>query len=399
MNNCNYCGNAVYPRLNLGLRPIVNNLSLHAEGDGKQYLIEMTICDCCGLHQLLHDIEESKFYTDYMTPSIWKNEPHVTKLVKYFLDIVDLDDLIIDIGCNDGKFLLELEKQGFTQLYGVEPSKNTATHAQNAGLNVTNDYFEFELAKYLVSEHGKFKVVIVRQVLEHIKDIKSFLVSARHLLGDGGFLVIEVPDSEINFNHSDYGIWEEHLNYFTKTSLSRILEEMGWEIKTWYRSVFSGWCQTFIATPAVGRSEGGNKLSRAAVNSEVLGFDLWSTNFINFKSNVMDSVNELIGESGRVGLFGVGSRSISTLFSLDLIDRIVSAYDDSQEKVGKHIPNTKIKISPTTLVDSDENNLILLGVNYENEAKVLKKIQSNTFFIRSILPPSEILLWGNIPNY
>lgn len=398
MSHCNYCGNALYPKLNLGLRPIVNKLNLNPTLDCKQYFIEMTICDDCGLHQLLHEIEESEFYTDYMTPSNWKNEPHVSKLVEHLFDLVKLDDLIIDIGCNDGKFLLELERQGFTKLYGVEPTKNMARHAQDAGLNVTNDYFHMELAKDLIRKNGKFKVVIVRQVLEHIVDIKGFLDSARTLLSNEGVLVIEVPDSEINFSYSDYGVWEEHLNYFTQTSLTRILEEMGWEIKKWYRSVFSGWCQTFIATPCVVRRKEGNKLNRAAVDSEVLAFDLWTTNFISFKDKVNETVNKLIGESGRVGLFGVGSRSISTLFSIDLINRLTSAYDDSQEKVGKYIPNTKMQIFPTASVD-DEIDLLLLGVNHENEAKILPRFQSNRFFIKSILPPSDILLWGDPTNH
>jgi len=399
MNNCNYCGNALYPKLNLGLRPIVNKLTFNTALDCKQYLIEMTICDSCGLHQLLHEIEESEFYTDYMTPSNWKKEPHVSKLVEHLLDLVNLDDLIIDIGCNDGKFLLELERRGFTKLHGVEPTKNMARHAQEAGLKVTNDYFDMELAKNLVREHGEFKVVIVRQVLEHIVDIKGFLDSARSLLSDRGVLVIEVPDSEINFSHSDYGVWEEHVNYFTQASLTRILEEMGWEIKKWYRSVFSGWCQTFIATPSEVRHQEENKLIRAEVDSEVSDFDLWTANYIIFKNKVNGAVNKLIGESGRVGLFGVGSRSISTLFSIDLINRLTSAYDDSQEKVGKYIPNAKIKISSTASVDDDEIDLLLLGVNYENEATILQRFQSNRFLLKSILPPSDILLWGDPRNH
>lgn len=398
MNNCNYCGKVLYPKLSLGLRPIVNNLSLYAGIDCKQYLIEMTICDSCGLHQLLHKIANSEFYTDYMTPSSWKNEPHVSKLTKCILDLAKLDDLVIDIGCNDGKFLLELQKQGFTKLHGIEPTKNMAKQAQDAGLRVTNNYFDIELAKDLVSLHGKFHVVIIRQVLEHIKNIKDFLVSIRTLLGNGGFLIIEVPDSEINLNYSDYGVWEEHLNYFTRVSLTRILEEMGWEIKEWYRSVFSGWCQTFIATPSTERRVEKNKINHAAVDSEVLKFDLWAANFVNFKNQVTEKINELIGESGRIGLIGVGSRSVSTLFSIDLITRITSAYDDSQGKVGKYIPNTKIKIFPTSFVRSDELDMILLGVNHENEHNILQKIRSNEYLIRSILPPSEILLWGDFPK-
>ena len=144
---------------------------------------------------------------------------------------------------------------------------------------------------------------------------------------------------------------------------------------------------------------GVSKLSRPAVDLEVLAFDLWSTNCTNFKNKVVGTINELIGESGRVGLFGVGYRSISTLYSLDLTERIVSAYDDSREKIGKFIPNTKVKIYPSTLLDDDKIDLILLGVNYENEAKIVQNLRANKLLLRSILPPSDILLWSNSINY
>ena len=367
---------------------------MHKALDCNQFSIEMTICDSCGLHQLIHEIDLSHFYTNYMTPSSWKNEPHISKLVEYIMDLAKLDDSIIDIGCNDGKFLLELKHQGFTKLHGVEPTKNTVKHARDAGLKITNDYFDINLAKALVKEHGRFNLVISRQVLEHIKDVKGFLESARTLLGDEGFLIIEVPDSESNFKFSDYGVWEEHVNVFTKASLARIFEESGWEIKNWYRSIFSGWTQTFIVTPSLVRSESENKLGRATVSLEVLEFDTWASNFKSFKKKVTDTINELVGESGRVGLFGVGSRSISTLFSIDLINRIASAYDDSQDKISKYIPNTNLKISPTSSINNDNLDLILLGVNFENEAKILQRFQSEKFLVKSILPPSEILLWG-----
>lgn len=395
MNNCNYCAAEVQPMVNLGNRPIVNDLSDAKNKNCRQYTIEMTICRYCGLHQLIHQIDSEAFYTDYMTPSHWKNEPHILKLVEEISTIANPQDPIMDIGCNDGKFLLALQDYGFTKLHGIEPTINTANAAIKAGFEVKNSYFDIELANSLVQENGEYSVVITRQVLEHIKDIKGFLISARALLRANGFLVIEVPDSEINFKHSDYGVWEEHLNYFTEKSLTRILTEMGWEIDKWYRSTFSGWCQTLIARPARSLQESENQIGRSNVSAEVKEFEAWVSEFENFKTQVSDKINHLVGKTGRVGLFGVGSRSISTLYSLGLIDRLCAAYDDSKEKIGRYIPGTGIQIGPSSSIDEDGIELVLLGVNFENELKVLPKINDKKVKVRSILPPSQILLWGD----
>ena len=394
MHQCNYCESSVYPKLSLGMRPIVNDLSLHRTDNTKQYLIEMTICENCGLHQLIHGIESDAFYSDYMTPSSWKSEPHLSKLVDVMSQLVKFEDSIIDIGCNDGKFLMALKNQGFKNLHGVEPTKNTAEAAKSSGFSVTNEYLDVVVAESLVREYGKFDVVVTRQVLEHIKDIKSFVGSVRTLLKDKGILVIEVPDSEINFKHSDYGVWEEHLNYFTQSSLTRILSEMGWEITNWYRSDFSGWCQTLIATPVSIPQDLEIQIGRIGVSREVDEFDSWVSNFESFKAQIRGRIDELVGNEGRVALFGVGSRSISTLYSLDLINRITAAYDDSKEKVGKYIPGTNIQIVQSDQIKKDLIQLILLGVNFENEEKVSSHLFPYNVKLKSILPPSGVLLWN-----
>ena len=395
MHQCNYCESSVQPKLSLGTRPIVNDLTLERADNAKQYLIEMTICENCGLHQLIHGIEPDAFYSDYMTPSSWKSEPHLSKLVDVISQLVKFQDSIIDIGCNDGKFLMALKNQGFKNLYGIEPTKNTAEAAKSSGFSVTNEYLDVVVAESLVREHGEFDVVVTRQVLEHIKDIKSFLGSVRILLKDKGILVTEVPDSEINFKHSDYGVWEEHLNYFTQSSLKRILSEMGWEIVNWYRSDFSGWCQTLIATPVSIPQDSEIQIGRIEVSREVDEFDSWVSHFESFKAQIRGKIDELVGDEGRVALFGVGSRSISTLYSLDLINKITAAYDDSKEKIGKYIPGTNIQIVQSDQIKKDLIELILLGVNFENEEKVLSKLESRKIQVRSILPPSQILLWDD----
>ena len=105
-------------------------------------------------------------------------------------------------------------------------------------------------------------------------------------------------------------------------------------------------------------------------------------------------IDELVGDEGRVALFGVGSRSISTLYSLGLINRITAAYDDSTEKVGKYIPGTSIQIAESNQINKDLIQLILLGVNFENEEKVLSHLSPYNVKVKSILPPSAVLLWN-----
>jgi hypothetical protein len=121
-------------------------------------------------------------------------------------------------------------------------------------------------------------------------------------------------------------------------------------------------------------------------------FKNWSFQYDSFKLSVHEKVNHL-SKRRKIGLFGVGARSISTLYSLDLISSISYAFDESSLKIGKYIPGTKIIIESADNLNKYDIDLILLGVNFENENKVLNNFNFEKARVYSILPPSDILLW------
>jgi 2-polyprenyl-3-methyl-5-hydroxy-6-metoxy-1,4-benzoquinol methylase len=401
---CNYCQSNLPFGLELGKRPIVNDLQIDHSINLPTYSIKITICSNCGLHQLIHDIPKEKFYTNYMTPSNHKSEPHIPLLISEIMSLIDFQDSIVEIGCNDGKFLSILKQNGFRSLLGIEPTLNTSKSAADIGIEIINSYFNSEITKDIIKNFGKFNLVISRQVLEHIKDIKNFLIDAKSLIIEEGFMIIEVPDCEINFKQFDYGVWEEHVNCFTPITLKHILNEMGWEIIKSYRTIFSGWTQTLVLKPILtsGNAHNISKIKtkfNSLENEEndtlirtVQEFKNWSFQYDSFKLSVHEKVNHL-SKRRKIGLFGVGARSISTLYSLDLISSISYAFDESSLKIGKYIPGTKIIIESADNLNKYDIDLILLGVNFENENKVLNNFNFEKARVYSILPPSDILLW------
>jgi len=75
------------------------------------------------------------------------------------------------------------------------------------------------------------KVLIVRHLLEHARDLDRFLLGLRNLVGLAGLCYLEVPDSTGLINHGDLTqLWEEHVYYFTPKKLRSSLEKAGFEI-------------------------------------------------------------------------------------------------------------------------------------------------------------------------
>lgn len=138
---------------------------------------------------------------------------------------------LLDIGCGPGFFLKTAIARGW-QAHGIEPSRQAAAHARTLGATVTEGFFNAESAPGL----GRFDVVNLTNVLEHVPDPAEVLTRAIGLLEPGGLLCVGVPNDFSPFQiaaRSALGIGEwwvappHHLNYFDFDSLSALLERLG----------------------------------------------------------------------------------------------------------------------------------------------------------------------------
>jgi len=133
--------------------------------------------------------------------------------------------LVVEIGCNEGAFLRELRKGGFSRLLGVEPSPTLAAGAQATGIKVMANYFGMSLAEKILDEHGPAALIVCRHTLEHVPDPLSFLEATRRLLAPEGSLYLECPDSQTLFGAGRiHEIWDEHENYFFGETLAQLAQ-------------------------------------------------------------------------------------------------------------------------------------------------------------------------------
>ena len=140
---------------------------------------------------------------------------------------------LIDIGCGPGFFLQTACARGW-QGEGLEPSKQASEHARSLGLRVAQGFFSAERAREL----GRFDVVHMNNVLEHVPNPVALLTAAHDLLDPGGVLVVGVPNdfSPLQIAAAAQGLprwWvapPHHLNYFDFSSLAAVLEQLGFAL-------------------------------------------------------------------------------------------------------------------------------------------------------------------------
>src|SRR3989344_5225145 len=77
-------------------------------------------------------------------------------------DFLQKNDLVVDIGSNDGILLQFLT--GICRVLGIEPSANVAEVARKKGIETLPGFFTVDMAKKMVEKYGKAKVVTANKV-------------------------------------------------------------------------------------------------------------------------------------------------------------------------------------------------------------------------------------------
>jgi len=141
--------------------------------------------------------------------------------------LIDLqpDDLVVDIGSNDGTLLSNFSAGH--RVHGVEPTEQGRL-AASRGIPTTIAFFNPETAAAVRAEHGPATLVTAANVFAHIEDVHSVLDGIQSLLGEDGVFI-----SESHYLHSvieglQYDtIYHEHLRYYSLHSLAYLLEMHG----------------------------------------------------------------------------------------------------------------------------------------------------------------------------
>jgi len=190
------------------------------------------LCGSCGMVRQRGGVAQRE-YGDMSRPTARQFPAYGDEVITNLKSLgVGPDDLVLEIGSNDGSLLERLRAAGFRRLLGVEPSHRLAESGCRRGLIVVNDYFGPEIVASLVAAHGPARAVICRHTLEHVPDPLGFLRALRDCLDTRcGAALIEVPDSAVIPEQMNlYEFWDEHLYYFGAENLARLVERAGMNV-------------------------------------------------------------------------------------------------------------------------------------------------------------------------
>lgn len=301
--------------------------------------IEMYQCPNCNHYQIEYDNAEN-YYDDYiMLPNAESIYPFRERQINQLVSINPNVTSFIEIGCGDGGFL-EHAKKFYNRVVGNEPSKVYNKLTVDRGFECLSSYITKD---FKVTE--TFDSFCAKQVFEHLPNPKETLSKIYEMINDKGTGFIEIPNgSKTIYNQRYYDIFTDHVNYFTPTSLSKLVEECG-----------------FIVVK-VEETFGGDYLEC------YMKKDVNARNIKQKRDNDLTFIKENSKKYNKIGAFGAGAKGFSILTALDENIPLKFIFDDDPHKQGRYLPNTIIPVSKPKIEDIETLDLIIIfAASYQDE--------------------------------
>ncbi len=364
---CQVCGHAPLDDvLSLGYMPPVNQMVPIGAVPRQQpwFPTNLLHCRSCDLVQLGLAVDPVIIF-----PPDYPYTSGTTRLLRdNFADLaresaamlrLGKDDLVVDIGSNDGTLLSNFKDRG-CRILGIEPT-DVGEIANKRGIATIKRYFGLEVAREAKREHGPARVITAANCFAHIEDVHAILDAIIEMLSPGGVFISESHYLISLLDTLQYDtIYHEHLRYYSLASLRHLLEMHDLEV--------------FHARPIP--SHGGSIRVYAAqrgthkVQNSVSGMlaaeprgDAMAKRLASFRGDVVLSKLRLLAmlrdlkEAGaRIAGISAPSRASTLVNYVGLEEGIVEYVCEipGSLKIGRYMPGTQIPVVDETRLYSDQ---------------------------------------------
>ncbi|MCD6024350.1 MAG: SAM-dependent methyltransferase [Fibrobacteria bacterium] len=359
MPQCLISGKDFEPFLSFGKMPIANGF-LRPESVGEEYFFNLAVgfCPESRMVQLTELVDEARmFHENYAFFS--STSAYMARHFETFAGTVKgrylaggKDPFVVEIGSNDGILLRHFAGAGIRHL-GIEPSANVAETARQKGIRTVSRFFNEDLARAIVAEHGQADAFLGANVMCHIPYLHSVVEGIRLLLKPGGVLVFEDPYlGDILSKNSFDQIYDEHAFYFSVASVDYLMAAHGLEVvNVEPQSVHGGSMRYTVAhkgalpvSPAVAEQ-------RLKEEAQGLGrpetYEAFAGRVRKIRADLVALLTRLRRDGKRVTAYGATSKSTTVTNYCGIGPGLVeSICDTTPIKQGKLSPGAHIPVVP-----------------------------------------------------
>jgi len=300
-------------------------------------------------------------------------------------------DLVVDIGSNDGTLLSNFHLAGHKVL-GIEPS-GAGDVANEKGIRTWIAFFGRETAKKARAEIGVARLVTAANVFAHMGDVHGVVDGILELLASDGVFVSEnhyLGDLVRTLQYDT--IYHEHLRYYSVGSLRQLFDRHGMEIFHVRRIPTHGGS---VRVYSARKGQRPIEPSVAAFLEEERAQGLMDGSaFADFRRRVMQSKLDLHAllqpikqAGGRVYGIGAPSRASTLINYVGLDDMLLDCVVEvpGSDKLNKYIPSTRVPVLEEAKLFADQPDYALF-LSWHIGEELAPKLREKGFKGKFIVP-------------
>ena len=373
VEQCQICGHSPLDTvLSLGYMPPVNQMVPIGQAPHQQPWFPTTLLHCrkCDLVQLGLAVDPAIIF-----PPEYPYTSGTTKLLRdNFADLqresaamlgLGNEDLVVDIGSNDGTLLSNF-KQGGQRVLGIEPT-DVGDIANQRGTPTLKRYFGVEVAREVKRDHGTASVVTAANCFAHIEDVHAIVDGIVEMLKPDGVFISESHYLVPLLDTLQYDtIYHEHLRYYSLASLKHLLEMHGLEVFHARPIPSHGGSIRVYAAPrgahAVQESVARVLATEPRGDAMVKRLATFRSEVILSKLRLLSMLRDLKEKGTRVAGISAPSRA-STLVNYVGLDEGLIEYVceiSGSLKIGKFMPGTQIPVVEESRLYADQPDCAII---------------------------------------
>ena len=384
--------------LNLGSVPLVNNLciSRNESYECERFPLAIQFFPESRLTCLTEYINKDDLFLNYLYRS-GVNKPYLIHCVKMYdflsrmIDFKD-NDLVVDIGGNDGSLLIEFRKENRNLHYvNVDCSTSFIDVNKEAGIEYVNEYFCGE-----TKLQYKAKLITSTNVFQHTEPIRSFVQGIERNLSNEGMWCLEFPYVLTTLANDNYDqVYHEHVYYYCLKNIVDLLKQEGMKvINVSYHDMHAGTLRVLSVKETSQRQEDSTVLSflnleRTLTEEYCIK---WGKRTQEKIVLFQEFVSDLIADGRSVACFGAAAKGCVFLNTCGINHTMIkSIVDDTEFKQGKFVPGTGIEVVSREALKTEKiDYMIILAHNFKDYIISSLKGQYNGRFI-VMFPDIKIL--------
>ena len=403
IKRCQICGSdSLHLILNLGKQPLCNSfLSYEMLGVPEdRYPLRMCWCYECALAQLDYFVDPKIIYNSsysYRTGSSKEIVNELSSVISSLISRFKLggNDLVVDIGSNDGYFLNEFKRSGVLTV-GVEPT-DSAKDAMRLGIDTFHGFFDLNVADAILQRHGQASLITAVNLFERVASFSNIIDGIERLLRSDGVLELETHYLLDVIQGSQFdAIYHEHVRIFSLRSLIKLFSYYNFTVfdaekGNRYRDNIRIYVAKGRGLPVSDNVANMLRIEDECGLNDLVTYTDFSSRARAGKNKFVRLIDTIKAEGKSVVANSCPGRAVSLLnfYEIDKnnIEYIVES--PSSTKVGKYIPGLHIPIISNEVLESNKPDyIIILAWHYAEN--IIDQLSSRGIMSDFIIPLPDL---------